>query len=117
MQQGSEAWRESRVGVCTASRFSDVMATIKSGESALRYNYKAELVAERLAGKPAESYTNAAMAWGIDHEDEARAIYKAITGNKVTQTGLVKHPNLEAGASTDGLVNDDGNLEIKCRLH
>lgn len=113
-KQGSEAWRLSRAGVVTASRFSDVMARIKSGESATRYNYKAEIIAERLTGLPAPNFTNAAMQWGTDHEDEARKVYEAITGLTVEQTGLVMHSKLKAGASPDGLVGSGGLLEIKC---
>lgn len=112
--QGTEGWKKDRVGYVTASRFADVMSKIKSGEAAARYNYKAEIVAERLTGLPTESYTNAAMQWGIDHEDEARAIYATITGKEVAETGLVKHATAKAGASPDGLVGNDGLIEIKC---
>lgn len=114
MIQGSKEWLQARVGVVTASRFNDVMATIRNGEAAARYNYKAEIIAERLTGLPTESYTNTAMQWGIDHEDEARKIYEAIKDLNVEQIGLVKHFKLEAGASPDGLVGDNGLIEIKC---
>lgn len=117
MIQGSDEWFKARCGVVTASRFADVMASVRSGEAAARYNYKAEIIAERLTGLPTESYTNAAMQWGIDHEDEARKVYEAITGYSVTQTGMVKHDTLEAGASPDGLIDmepDFGLIEIKC---
>lgn len=112
--QGSQEWLQERTGVATASRFADVLATIRTGEAAARYNYKAEIVAERLTGVPTESYTNQAMQWGIDHEAEARAVYEAITDTKVEQVGLIKHSSLQAGASSDGLVGTDGMIEIKC---
>lgn len=112
--QGSREWLEDRAGVVTASRFADVLATVRVGEAAARYNYKAEIIAERLTGAPTETYTNQAMQWGIDHEAEARAIYEAINDIKVEQTGLVKHKTLLAGASPDGLVGADGLIEIKC---
>lgn len=112
--QGSEAWLKSRVGIVTASRFADVMTKIKSGEAAARYNYKAEIIAERLTGLPTESFTTGAMQWGIDHETEARAIYATIKGIEVAETGLVKHSTIKAGASPDGLVGSDGLIEIKC---
>lgn len=114
MIQGSDEWFKARCGVVTASRFADVMASVRSGEAAARYNYKAEIIAERLTGLPTESYTNAAMQWGIDHEDEARKVYEAITKKTVIQSGLTKHATLEAGASLDGEVDDDGTIEIKC---
>jgi putative phage-type endonuclease len=112
--QGSQAWLQARCGVVTASRFNDVMSKIKSGEAATRYNYKAEIIAERLTGLPTESYTNGAMQWGVDHEDEARKVYEAINDDTVIQTGMIKHSSLEAGASPDGLVGSDGLIEIKC---
>lgn len=112
--QGSDAWLKSRVGIVTTSRFADIMTKIKYGEAAARYNYKAEIIAERLTGLPTESFTSGAMQWGIDHEAEARAIYATITGKEVTETGLVKHKTIKAGASPDGLVGSDGLIEIKC---
>lgn len=113
-KQGTAEWKQSRVGVVTASRFADVLTTIKSGESAARYNYKAEIVAEKLTNLPTESFSTAAMQWGTDHEPEARVIYAAINNIEVGETGLIKHETLEAGASPDGLVGDDGLIEIKC---
>jgi len=112
--QGTDEWKQSRVGIVTASRFADVMTKIKTGESATRYNYKAEIIAERLTGKPTESFVSFAMQWGTDHEPEARTIYETIHELKVEETGLVKHPQIEAGASPDGLVGKDGLIEIKC---
>jgi putative phage-type endonuclease len=75
----------------------------------------AELIAERLTGVSADKYTNAAMAWGTATEDEARASYEFHAGVVVETVGFVAHPSLAmCGASPDGLVGDDGLLEIKC---
>jgi putative phage-type endonuclease len=112
--QSTDQWKQDRCGVVTASRFSDVLAKIRTGEAAARYNYKAEIIAERLTGIPSEGFTTSAMQWGIDHEDQARAIYEAINDVKVDQTGMIKHSEIEAGASPDGLVGDEGLIEIKC---
>jgi len=115
MIQGTDEWFAARCGKVTASRVADVMAKTKSGYSASRDNYMAQIIAERLTGKPAESYTNAAMQWGIDHEAEARAAYEFYAGHEVTETGFILHPDIqEAGASPDGLVADAGLVEIKC---
>lgn len=111
MIQGSEEWFKARTGVVTASRFAAVMS---SDKLATYKNYLAEIVAERLTGQMADSYTSKEMQWGIDHEDEARMVYEAIKGVEVQQTGLLKHAELEAGASPDGLVGTDGGIEIKC---
>ena len=114
LEQGSIDWLQSRVGRATASRFSDVMASIRSGEAASRKNYRAELVVERLTGQPVESYKSPAMEWGNEYEPVARLKYELTTGNNVDECGLFLHNSIMAGASPDGLVNDDGLLEIKC---
>lgn len=113
--QGSEAWYAIRCGRVTASRISDILAKTKSGPSASRANYLAQLVSERLTGKVEESYTNAAMQWGTDNEPYARGLYEATHDVLVEQVGFVVHPEIEmSGASPDGLVGDDGLVEIKC---
>jgi len=113
--QGSPEWFAQRVGKLTASRLADVLAKVQVGEAASRANYRAELVAERLTGKAAEGFTNAAMKWGTDCEPLARAAYEAEFGLLVTEVGMVPHPTIPmSGASPDGLVSTDGLIEIKC---
>jgi putative phage-type endonuclease len=115
MDQRTEEWFEQRAGKVTASRVSDVIAKTKSGYSASRANYLAQLVAERLTGKPAESYSNAAMEWGTVTEPYARAAYESKADVLVDEVGFVLHPSIEfSGASPDGLVGDVGLLEVKC---
>jgi len=113
--QGSDEWRAIRAGKVTASRFSDVMAKIKTGEAASRRDYRWELLTERLTSIACEGYTNRAMEWGTQHEDEAREAYEAETGNLVQQVGFCTHPEHPmVGCSPDGLLDDDGGQEIKC---
>lgn len=115
MDQGSAAWHQIRLGKVTASRVADVVAKTKSGPSASRANYMAQLVAERLTGTPTESYTNGAMQWGTDMEPEARTAYEFLHNAAVAEIGFVDHPTIAmSGASPDGLVGDDGLVEIKC---
>jgi putative phage-type endonuclease len=115
MQQGTDAWHEIRCGKVTASRVADIIAKTKTGHSASRANYMAQLVCERLTKTQAESFTNAAMEHGITQEPFARAAYEAAQGVMVEEVGFVRHPTIEwAGASPDGLVGDDGCIEIKC---
>lgn len=115
MIQGSPEWFSARLGRVTASRVADLMARTKTGWSASRDNYMAELICERLTGQTAERFSNAAMQWGTDTEPQARAAYEFITGNVVAETGFVEHPSIAmSGASPDGLVGDDGLVEIKC---
>ena len=115
MIQGSEEWHEARLGKVTASRIADMMARTKTGWGAGRANYMAELLCERLTGSAPERFTSAAMAWGTETEPQARAAYEFITGRAVEEVGFVDHPSIAmAGASPDGLVGDDGLIEIKC---
>jgi putative phage-type endonuclease len=112
--QRSEAWFAQRLGKVTASRVSDVIAKTKSGYSASRDNYMADLIVERLTGQKASSFSNAAMEWGTATEPAARAAYSAATGELVEEVGFIDHPRIaNSGASPDGLVGD-GLVEIKC---
>jgi putative phage-type endonuclease len=104
-----------RLGKVTASRMADLCAKTKSGYAASRRNYLAQLVAERLSGTPQESYTNAAMQWGIDTEPHAADAYSFHTGLDLDVCGFFDHPTIpQAGASPDRLVGNDGLVEIKC---
>lgn len=113
--QGSPEWFAIRLGKVTASRVADVVAKTKTGPGASRANYMAELIAERLTNEPAEKFTNAAMQWGTEKEPDARAAYEFRTDATVTEIGFVVHPKIDAsGASPDGLIGDNGLIEIKC---
>ena len=115
LEQGTPEWLQARLGKATASRIADIVATTKSGYGASRANYAAELIAERLTGVPAERFTNAAMAWGTEKEPEARSSYEFYRDCSVVQVGFIHHPAIpNSGASPDGLVGDDGLVEIKC---
>lgn len=115
IEQGSPEWFAERCGKVTASRVADVVARTKSGWGASRANYMAQLVAERLTGTVAESYTNAAMQHGIDTEAEARSTYEFFTNATVEPASFVPHPSIaDTGASPDGYVAAEGLVEIKC---
>ena len=112
IEQGSPEWFAMRAGKVTASKAADVMSAITT---AGYRNYLADLVVERLTGGKTESFTNAAMQWGVDQEPFARAEYEVKTGNFVDQVAFVDHPTIvNFGCSPDGLVGDDGLIEIKC---
>lgn len=113
--QGTAEWHALRLGKVTASRVADVVARTKSGYSTSRANYAAELICERLTGRPAASFINDAMRWGTDQEPYARQAYIALTGAEVFETSFVDHPEIHmTGASPDGLVGSVGLVEIKC---
>jgi putative phage-type endonuclease len=115
MEQRSDEWFAARLGKVTGSRVSDVMSKTKSGYSATRANYMAQLICERLTGVKAESFTSAAMEWGVEQEPFAIAAYEAMHEVFVEAVGFIEHPAIAlAGASPDGLVGADGLVEIKC---
>ena len=116
MEQRSQEWHEFRVGKITASRFADVMSKGKNGKSSERRNtYLREIVAEILTGKAKDSVSAASLSWGTEVEPFAREAYELETGNLVTETGFLLHPDLEfIGCSPDGLIGTDGGMEMKC---
>jgi putative phage-type endonuclease len=115
MEQQTNEWFTARLGKVTASRVADVIAKTKTGYSASRDNYMAQLICERLTGQKGESFTNAAMEWGTQTEPLARSAYENSRNLLVKEVGFINHSRIEmSGASPDGLVADDGLVEIKC---
>lgn len=115
IEQGSPEWFDARRGKVTGSRVADLMATTKTGYSASRANYMAELICERLTGATAQGYFSAEMQWGKDTEPQARAAYQFMTGRDVVEASFCVHPSIvDFGASPDGFIGEDGLLEIKC---
>ena len=114
-EQGSELWAASRCGLVTASRCADMLAKIKKGVSASRSKYRAELVIEILTGQPYPQYVSQEMQWGTDQEPFGRAAYEMQQDVLVETCGFVLHPTLPRfGASPDGLVGEDGMIQVKC---
>jgi putative phage-type endonuclease len=117
MKQRSAEWFEARLGKVTGSRIADVIAKTKTGYGAARERYKRDIIAERLSGAVLDRYVSQPMMWGIETEPAARAAYEARTGSMVREVGFAPHPFIAmAGVSPDGLVDDDGCIEIKCPL-
>ncbi|MCB2253454.1 MULTISPECIES: lambda exonuclease family protein [Pseudomonas] len=118
MEQRSAEWFAARLGCVTASRVKDVMASGRGGApSATRKNYMMELLCERLTGQQSgpDLSNKPAVQRGVELEPFACMAYEADKGLMVVETGLVMHPSIPGfGASPDGLVGDDGVLEIKC---
>lgn len=110
MIQGSPEWLQARCGNATASEFASILA---KGQGKMRAAYLRRIVAERLTGKPCETYRNSHMDRGQEQEPHARLAYEAATGNLVEIVGFLKHPELAAGCSPDGLIDADGGSEIK----
>lgn len=113
MEQGTEEWLAARLGIPTASNFKKLFtATGKPSTSAETYFY--ELLAERLTGKPSNEYTNEWMVRGTELEPEARSTYEFIHDVQVQQIGFVYlDDRRHVGCSPDGLIGDEGLIEIK----
>jgi hypothetical protein len=115
MEQGSKEWFAARCGKVTASRIADVMARTKKGWGAARGHYMDKLVAERITGQPMAQKQVMSLDRRLEMEPEARVAYEFYSDNEVTEVGVIDHPVIpNAAASPDGLIGDDGGLEIKC---
>lgn len=114
-EQRSEAWFEARKGIPTASEFATILSKGRgNAESLTRKTYMLKLAGEILTGKPMESYSNWHMVRGQEMEPEAKNLYSFMTDFDVTEIGFIR--NGDKGASPDGLIGDDGMLEIKTKL-
>ena len=111
--QRSEDWHAGRCGKVTASRVKDLNAKPTKGKALNALGLT--ILAERITGLQEEIKQNAAMQWGIDNEPYAIAAYENKTGNFVLGNGVIDHPFIEMfAASPDGLVGEDGQIEVKC---
>lgn len=114
IEQGTQEWKDIRLGRITASRMSDVMTNGRSGGiSKTSESYMVELISEKLTGKQKDFFENDAMKWGTATEPEAREVYSVRNGFvDVEEVAFIVHDEF-IGVSPDGLVGDCGLLEIK----
>lgn len=115
-QQRSDEWFAIKKGKLSASMVADIMpSSSKSLDSWTDTQLKSvfEIATQRMTGIVQKTYVSPPMQWGIDHEDEARLAYEFSTDAKVEQVGFIELDDW-IGCSPDGLVNDDGLIEIKC---
>lgn len=131
-EQGTEEWLQERLGLATASKFFDIVnwtlgtpqgkptkmypegkPAVPPKPQATYYRYRNEILAERLTGDM-KRFSSKYMEWGKNHENDAALEYEKVTGNEVSTVGFIKHPELDAGASLDRTVGEDGCVEIKC---
>lgn len=112
-EQGSQEWLLSRLGRVSASSVSKLIGA-QGKPSTQAQGYINQLIAERITGELPEQYTNAHMERGNELEPDARRLYEFLTDSEVVEVGFCLHDTIAAGFSPDGLVGDDGGLEIKC---
>jgi len=114
MEQGSDEWLAIRLGKVTASKMSDVLSKGRgTAPSKTAETYMMELLAERLTGESKPFFENDAMRWGTETEPQARFMYELKSGNKVEEVAFIERDEF-TGVSPDGLIGDDGMIEIKC---
>ncbi|MCA8389215.1 YqaJ viral recombinase family protein [Burkholderia multivorans] len=122
-QQGTREWLDARCGAVTASCFADAISVLtrKSGgkeagdPTSASDKYCYDLAIERVSGMP---YGEPVKAWTLERghalEVEARIEYEAQTGYLVSESGVILTDDRRFGYSSDGLVENDGLIEIKC---
>ena len=114
LDQGSEEWLTARRGKITGSRFKDARDKLKGGKpSKACLGYAMDVARERIGGSAPSKFQNAAMRTGTEQEPFARAMYEARTGHMVDEAGFYLSDDAVFGLSPDGLIDDDGVLEIK----
>lgn len=113
-EQGTEEWLEARRGVITGSRFKDARdRTAKGAMTAKATLYAQDVARERFGGSASGAFVNAAMRFGTEQEPLARQAYEARSGNLVEEAGFITTDDAKFGVSVDGLVDDEGIIEIK----
>jgi hypothetical protein len=112
-EQGTQEWLTSRLGCPSGSGF-DKIITASGKPSTQSESYINQLIAELMTGETTYVKVTDAMQRGTELEPMARKFYELASGNSVMEVGFCKHDTLECGVSPDGLVGDEGGLEIKC---
>jgi hypothetical protein len=124
-EQGTPEWLQARAGAITASCFSDAVSVLtkngtrrKAGDpTAAAERYAGDIAIERISGNP---YGEPPKAWALERghimEARARTAYEVRHGLTALESGIVKTDDDWFGYSSDGLVDDDGLIEIKCPI-
>lgn len=108
--QRTEAWLIEKLGHISGSRMIEVM-----GMPSTAANYGMDLLAERLTMTPAPEVRSPALDWGRNCEPLAKDAYWNETGRTIVEVPFVKHPSIKwIGVSPDGLIGDEGGVEVKC---
>jgi hypothetical protein len=116
-EQGSTRWLEARCGLLTASEFDRILTpTLKTADNPKSRAHLWEMAAQRIARHVEPQYISDAMLRGIDDEITARDLYSKHYA-PVEQCGFVTNDKwgFTLGCSPDGLVGDDGLIEVKSR--
>ncbi len=116
MEQKSDEWFEAKRGNISASMFEAVIGKQNSGKYyAARDYYLYDVAIERITGESKDQISAKSLSHGIKYEPEARSLYELEKGVLVNEEGFIVHPDFDfIGCSPDGLIGDNGGIEIKC---
>lgn len=115
--QGTPEWLSARLGVLTGSRFKDCRDRTLDGElSAKARLYAQDTARVRLGGRAQDVYVNAAMRFGTEQEKPALNCYEIETGRLIESAGFICTDDRKFGVSVDGLVEEDGLVEVKAMV-
>ncbi len=113
VEQGSSEWLQARLGIPTASQFNRILTPKTMKMSSQAAGYRNELLAEWFLGESSEAARSDFMARGSDMEGEAVKWYEFDRTVTVDRVGFCLTDDRRVGCSPDGLVGEDGGLEIK----
>lgn len=118
LMQGSEEWHAQRRGMVTASVVGQLITakTLKPADNDYSRGLTALLTAERITGYTDPTYVSDDMLRGIDDEPRAAERYGEHYA-PVSAVGFMVEDlwGFCIGYSPDGLVGDDGLIEVKSR--
>ncbi len=115
MEQGSGEWNTVRLGKVTASEIDSLVSPegkVRTGEGPKTYLYRK--LSEKILGFAADSGNTPAMEFGTIRQSEALPWLAFTHDLPVTEVGFVADDSLRYGCSPDGLIGEDGGVEIKC---
>lgn len=112
--QNSDRWFDLRVGKITMSHANTIMANDGKAFGNPAKEYAQKVALEQVTGLRDEtaSFKNSYMDRGNELEPTARDLYEIETFSKVKNGGF--HYIEDLGDSPDGIVGDNGCIEIKC---
>lgn len=113
MEQGTDEWLKCRLGKPSGSNFSKLI-TAQGKPSSTAETYINQCIAEKVMGELTESFSSEWMQRGTELEPQAKAFYEFERSVKVDEVGFCQHDEYECGISPDGLIGEEGGLEIKC---
>lgn len=113
-EQGTQEWLFDRLGKPSASNFDKILTPAKMEISKAREAYLYELCSDMISGEIKESYKSFDMLRGNEKEADAVSAYEFLHDCEIQRVGFCLTDDGRYGASPDGLIGENGGVEIKC---